>query len=146
MPLSLYALSIYIRVGRDAYSWSAVHPPNWASKIEFLDEATAASQINHGVDRWAYVGVGFVLFLLFGVGQEASIMYKSCLAKLGFGRWWSGWDGRIPTMSSRRRASRQGCINSTAHSHSEAKPTTRDAIDTELARIDAEDSGFRSTV
>jgi pheromone a factor receptor len=146
MPLSLYVLSVYIRVGRDDYSWSAVHPPNWSSKIEFLDEATAASQINHGVDRWAYVGVGFILFLLFGVGQEASIMYKSCLAKLGFGRWWSGRNGRIPSMSSRHRASRQGSINSTARSHTEAKPTTRDAIDIELARIDAEDSGFRSSV
>jgi pheromone a factor receptor len=145
LPLCIYVLSIYIRVGRDAYSWSVVHPPDWSSKIEILDEATAASQINHGVDRWAYVGVGFILFLLFGVGQEASIMYKSCLAMLGFGRWWPGWHGRIPSMSSKRRRSQQQSTNSTTPSHSEARPITRDAIDIELARIDAEDIEIRST-
>lgn len=36
-------------------------------------------------DRWIHIGVGFAIFVFFGIGKEALSMYRGWLLKLGFG-------------------------------------------------------------
>ena len=79
-----------------------------------------------------------MIFLLFGLGQEAFVMYKSWLVKLGFDRWWPALDGRIPSMSSEGQRNLQRSDPSAVQSYSGSAPPPRDAIDVELARIDAD--------
>lgn len=62
------------------YSWDAVHGPDWGeiAKYPMFGEVF--------FDRWIQVAAGFLLFAFFGFGRDATLMYRSVLLKLGFGR------------------------------------------------------------
>lgn len=138
MPLCTHQLVALIKAGQRPYSWSVVHPPDWSRSFQVLDEAAVKTGRIYGFDRWVYVVVGFMIFLLFGLGQEAFVMYKSWLVKLGFDRWGPALDGRIPSMGSEGQRNLQRSDPSAARSYSGSTPPPRDAIDVELARIDAD--------
>jgi len=39
-------------------------------------------------DKWIIIGAGLVLFLFFGLGQDATTMYKGWMLKLGLDKYW----------------------------------------------------------
>lgn len=41
-------------------------------------------------DRWMQLALGFAVFVFFGLGQDAQIMYRKWLLKAGFGRVFPG--------------------------------------------------------
>jgi len=39
-------------------------------------------------DKWIIIGAGLLLFLFFGLGQDAAIMYKGWMVKVGLDKHW----------------------------------------------------------
>ena len=62
------------------YSWDAVHGPDWGE----IGKVPTFGKVYF--DRWIQVTAGFLLFAFFGFGKDATLMYRSALLKLGFGR------------------------------------------------------------
>ena len=132
-PLAIYTLFDTATYAQEPFSWSNVHKPGWSQRIQRLDEDEERKRFYHPIDRWCGVATGFVLFLLFGLGLEATTMYKSWLRKLGLGQCWSSMRGR-KHISSSAESRVPGPVES-ASSHSSRTPMM-DAVDMELARID----------
>ena len=63
------------------YSWDRVHNPETWQNIMFIPIQGVIMY-----DRWIQVTVGFVVFLVFGLGPDAITMYRGVLVKLGFGK------------------------------------------------------------
>ncbi|KAK2853246.1 hypothetical protein FQN49_005262 [Arthroderma sp. PD_2] len=61
------------------YSWTEVHGPHWGEIVTF----PMHGQVYY--DRWIQAAAGFLLFLFFGIGHDAMMMYRAILLKLGFG-------------------------------------------------------------
>ncbi|KAF3480741.1 a-pheromone receptor PreA [Arthroderma uncinatum] len=61
------------------YSWDEVHGPHWSEIAKF----PMHGQVYY--DRWIQAAAGFLLFLFFGIGHDATMMYRSILLRLGFG-------------------------------------------------------------
>jgi pheromone a factor receptor len=74
-PQSIFAFVQVARIPMHKYSWSHIHPPNWSERI-FLDRDGALGGHHIAYDRWAQVITAYLSFLFFGLGQEASGMYK----------------------------------------------------------------------
>lgn len=132
-PLAIFTLFDTATYAQQPFSWSNVHKPGWSQRIQRLDEATEKKRFYHPIDRWCGVATGFFLFLLFGLGQEATTMYKSWLGKLGFARWPSGMNGGKHSAFLKGNQARGPA--ELAKSHSSQVPIM-DAVDLELARID----------
>jgi pheromone a factor receptor len=67
------------------YSWKVVHGPHWG-------EIVKVPTYGHVMfDRWIHVVVGFLLFVFFGFGRDATLMYRSWLSKCG------EWQGLLVT-------------------------------------------------
>ncbi|KAL1959189.1 hypothetical protein VTO42DRAFT_2694 [Malbranchea cinnamomea] len=62
------------------YSWDLVHSPEWGN----IEKYPAFGVVNF--DRWIHVTAGFLMFAFFGFGHDATLVYRSILLKLGFGR------------------------------------------------------------
>ncbi|KAL8707490.1 MAG: hypothetical protein Q9220_007480 [cf. Caloplaca sp. 1 TL-2023] len=76
LPLQLYVLYRNTTVPLLPYSWRLVHGPEWMDIIMMPA---------HGVvplDRWITVVLGIFVFLFFGLGTEATKMYRKWWAKL----------------------------------------------------------------
>ncbi len=131
-PLAIFTLFDTATYIQGHFSWSNVHKPGWSRRIQFLDEATE-KRFYRPIDRWCAVGTGFILFLLFGLGHEATTMYKSWLRKLDFEGWWSSTRGTKQSASS--ESEQVPSPRELAVSHSSRAPI-RDAVDVELARIE----------
>ena len=39
-------------------------------------------------DKWIVIGAGLLLFLFFGLGQDATTMYKGWIVKVGLDKHW----------------------------------------------------------
>ncbi|KAK9456357.1 pheromone A receptor-domain-containing protein [Dipodascopsis uninucleata] len=80
LPLSCYVFILNVKTGYQSYSWSRVHAPgNWNTiSIVYLDEPLP--------NTWFYVLVSVLLFVAFGLGTDALMMYRGWLIKLGCGR------------------------------------------------------------
>lgn len=61
------------------YSWTEVHSPHWGEIIKI----PMHGQVYY--DRWIQAAAGFLLFFFFGIGHDATMMYRSILLRLGFG-------------------------------------------------------------
>ena len=129
LPLAAYTLASTANYVSRPYSWSEVHHSRWSNAIVRLDPDTAKEGYYRPFDRWCQVGVGFVHFLLFGLGHEAIVMYKSWLAKLG----WLGLEKRLDSTSSISTQNSGPAELATSHS---SRAPVRDAFDVELAMID----------
>jgi pheromone a factor receptor len=81
-PVEMYVLYVSIADYQpwEPFSWSVVHGP----KSNVIEKVPMYGQVYF--DRWIHVTAGFSLFLFFGVGRDAMLMYRSALVKLGFGR------------------------------------------------------------
>ncbi|KAI5806493.1 pheromone A receptor-domain-containing protein [Peziza echinospora] len=73
LPVNLYILAMNLKVQRQPYSWSRVHGDEWKwiFRIPYIGEAN--------FDRWIDVGAGILLFLFFGLGNDAMGMYREWL-------------------------------------------------------------------
>ncbi|KAJ5191832.1 uncharacterized protein N7498_010817 [Penicillium cinerascens] len=66
------------------YSWNRIHGPGW-NQIQKV--------ATYGVvffDRWTPIAAGFVIFIFFGFGRDATKMYRTMLWYLGFGYCFPG--------------------------------------------------------
>ena len=82
-PVQLYVLYFNITASWpwSPYSWSAVHGPHWGE----IEKLPANGQVFF--DRWIQITAGFLLFVFFGFGKDATLMYRSWLLKFGMGRF-----------------------------------------------------------
>lgn len=109
-PLQLYVL--YVNVSYDwlPYSWSEIHASDW----QVVTKVPTGGQVE--MDRWIHVAAGFCLFIFFGFGSDATLMYRSALLKIGLGRWFPAL--HHPHISSKEQTSsstsRFGSIGSRA--------------------------------
>ena len=80
LPTQCYVLYRNSAVPLLPYSWSAVHGPNWN------DVALIPTGGRVVFDRWIEIAIGLALFPFFGLGQDAKVMYRKGLLKIGFGK------------------------------------------------------------
>ncbi|EMR08532.1 hypothetical protein PNEG_03013 [Pneumocystis murina B123] len=77
LPLNIYLLAINIAQiikSNIKYSWSDVH--NWNSSIFYLPKS------NMPFNRWLSPSNGIIVFIFFGMGNDAILMYKEIARKL----------------------------------------------------------------
>ena len=79
-PAEVYVLYKNSAVPMGPYRWSDVHGPTWWDIILVPSGGTVL------FDRWMQIGAGLVLFIFFGLGQDAKAMYRRWLVKIGLGR------------------------------------------------------------
>lgn len=66
------------------YSWAATHGPNWSEIIK----VPLGNKVFF--DRWTPVASGFMIFIFFGFGRDATRMYTTIFWYLGLGHCFSG--------------------------------------------------------
>jgi hypothetical protein len=82
MPITFYVFAKNLDLEWLPYSWDAVHYGNdwlWIRKIP------TNGFVNF--DRWVPVGTGILVFLIFGLGKDAMVLYRSWLNKIGIGKF-----------------------------------------------------------
>jgi pheromone a factor receptor len=79
-PLSMFSFVQDVRIPMHKYSWSHIHPPDWSERI-FSSQGAAQTEQNITFDRWAQVLTAYLAFIFFGLGQEATQMYKAWIAR-----------------------------------------------------------------
>ena len=76
LPTQIYILAMNLTHSYQPYSWSRVHGDGWNSVFLLPGED------NVPFDRWIRIGSGFLIFIFFGIGNDAVILYKSWIFKL----------------------------------------------------------------
>jgi pheromone a factor receptor len=77
LPLTIFSFAQNVRTPKHVYSWSHVHPADWADQIYFDVDGRAGGSLSQiALDRWAFVVAAYISFALFGLGHEAMEMYK----------------------------------------------------------------------
>ena len=71
LPSQAYILAMNLTHQYQPYSWSRVHGDSWNSAL------LLPSEENVPFDRWIRIGSGFLIFVFFGIGKDAVILYKS---------------------------------------------------------------------
>ncbi|PWY72901.1 a-pheromone receptor PreA [Aspergillus heteromorphus CBS 117.55] len=82
IPVQTYVFSTNIAhtLPWHPFSWTAVHGPDW----NHIFKVPMKGQVFY--DRWIPVSSGYMFFIFFGSGRDASKMYRAVLRFLGFGR------------------------------------------------------------
>ena len=80
-PIEVYALYVNTSMPFVPYSWKEVHSSDHWQLIGLVP--TGGYVLS---DRWIQVGVGYVLFIFYGMGNDAREMYRKGLVKLGLGK------------------------------------------------------------
>ncbi|EPS34677.1 hypothetical protein PDE_09641 [Penicillium oxalicum 114-2] len=62
-----------------SYSWSKIHGPAWYQIQKFPTQGQVF------FDRWTPIAAGFVLFIFFGFGRDATRIYRSFFWRIGLG-------------------------------------------------------------
>ncbi|KAL8993526.1 MAG: hypothetical protein Q9188_007308, partial [Gyalolechia gomerana] len=84
LPFQLYEFYLNVSGPLLPYSWDLIHGPTWMDIIMVPQ---------HGVvplDRWITIVLGILVFLFFGLGSDATKMYRKCWLRLGLGAGSSG--------------------------------------------------------
>lgn len=87
LAVDLFVGNIHIsveneRFGGISFSWETIHRPGWTDDIALVrSDDTAYGTVNF--DHWLQVTTGYVVFLSFGFGQDALLMYRDLWTKLG---------------------------------------------------------------
>ena len=81
LPIECYIIyeDLVLSLPWHSYSWKGVHDKNWGHIIMVPNRG--------GVffDRWLPIGMGFIIFIFCGFGQDAVRFYRTMLWRLGFG-------------------------------------------------------------
>lgn len=80
LPVAIYVFMRNLGYPRQPFSWSAVHGPEWSTLV-----VRVPTQGVVNFDRWLSVAIGYAVFVLFGFGKDATMMYRSWLLTLGLG-------------------------------------------------------------
>ena len=62
------------------HSWTWIHGPSWWDIILIPTNGEVT------YDRWIQIGLEFIVFLFFGMGNDAVKMYRQWLVRVGFGK------------------------------------------------------------
>ena len=82
LPLQLYGLvQNFSHYEFKSYSWGRVHA-HWEDIILIPTFGQVTS------DHWVQVAVGFTVFVFFGMGKDATKLYRSWLLAVGLGKVW----------------------------------------------------------
>lgn len=86
LPLQGFVLyyDITLALPWHPYAWSRVHADDWSSIIK----VPAAGHVFF--DRWTPVASGFMIFIFFGFGRDATRMYRTIFWYLGLGYCFAG--------------------------------------------------------
>ena len=85
IPLQFYILFFNaVELPLLPYNWDLVHGPQW----EDIMLIPTGGSVKY--DCWIQIALGFGVFVFFGLGHEAQIMYRKWLLKAGFGRVFPG--------------------------------------------------------
>ncbi|KAL8999982.1 MAG: hypothetical protein Q9169_001227 [Polycauliona sp. 2 TL-2023] len=93
LPLQLYLLYTNTSVGLIPYSWKLIHDRHAWMDIIMIP--------THGfvpIERWISVVLGFFIFLFFGLGSDATKMYRKWWIKLRLGTNFPGLYGPTSTL------------------------------------------------
>ncbi|KAL8935257.1 MAG: hypothetical protein Q9216_005521 [Gyalolechia sp. 2 TL-2023] len=91
LPFQLYQFYLNVSGPLLPYSWDLVHGPAWMDIIMVPQ---------HGVvplDRWITIVLGILVFLFFGLGSDATKMYRKCWLRLRLGAHSPGLYGQSTT-------------------------------------------------
>ena len=80
LPVAVYVFTRNLAYPRHPFSWSGVHGPGWSTLIVRIPTQGVVN-----FDRWLSIGIGYAVFLFFGFGKDATMMYRSWLLRLGLG-------------------------------------------------------------
>ncbi|MCJ1351119.1 MAG: a-factor receptor [Icmadophila ericetorum] len=106
LPSEAYILYKNAEFPLETYSWAAIHGSEWGTIIEEPSSGTVI------FDRWIRIAAGFLIFFSFGLGNEATSIYRRWLIKFGFAKI-------FPSLG-RPRVSRQNFNSSTNTSSKES--------------------------
>ena len=81
LPLVIYILVLNLPMAHGSLRWKSIHSPGWSKSIIMVP-----TQGNVRFDRWVEIAAGFTVFIFFGFGRDAMLMYRSWLLGLGLGR------------------------------------------------------------
>ncbi|KAK2782907.1 a-factor receptor [Onygenales sp. PD_12] len=83
LPTQLYVFYSNVKLSLPwvPYSWKEVHGPEWA----VIEKVPMGGVVFY--DRWTQVTCGFLLFIFFGFGKDATMMYRTFLLRIGLGRF-----------------------------------------------------------
>ena len=78
LPVQFYVLAQNTSYPFMRYDWAAIHGQSWQDIVMVPTEG--------GVfyDRWVHIAIGLVMFFFFGLGVEATKMYRGWLLTCGF--------------------------------------------------------------
>ncbi|KAL2861112.1 pheromone receptor [Aspergillus lucknowensis] len=81
IPIQTYMVyrTISLSLPWHPYSWSSLHEPTWSEIVMVPTNGEVY------FDRWIPVAAGFMSFIFFGCGRDASRMYRSLLQWVGLG-------------------------------------------------------------
>ncbi|KAJ5688933.1 hypothetical protein N7462_003325 [Penicillium macrosclerotiorum] len=81
LPVEGYVLYVNIKASLPwhRYSWAMMHGPRWDIIIKYPAQGVVF------FDRWSPVAAGFLLFIFFGFGRDATRIYRTFFRCLGFG-------------------------------------------------------------
>ena len=80
LPVQFYVFYRNSSFPQQPYSWTAIHGPSWWQIIEIPTDGSVV------FDRWIRIALGFTIFIFFGLGKDATDMYRGWLLKLALGR------------------------------------------------------------
>ncbi|KAL7276875.1 a-factor receptor [Rhizina undulata] len=81
LPTNLYIFYVNMNVPRLTYSWDLIHAPGWGHILKI----NTGGEVSF--DRWIPVAAGYLLFLFFGMGHDALMMYRGWADAVGVGRF-----------------------------------------------------------
>lgn len=80
LPLSVWLLCLNLSWKLKPYQWDRVHPPDWSRMIRRLKW----DDLNPGnaVDRYLQIAAGYILFMFFGLGDDAKAIYTAWIGAM----------------------------------------------------------------
>ncbi|CDK26514.1 unnamed protein product [Kuraishia capsulata CBS 1993] len=86
-PLAIYRLYRTISTATSKFDWKETHDKLLWPIILYLPYDPLQE-----LDKWSYLCVAFLTFLLFGIGADALAVYKKYLVKMGLGFLFTRWE------------------------------------------------------
>ena len=80
LPYAMWIFYKEVKSIKGPFVWETVHGPNWNSIIKVP---------SHGIvwwDNWGRLVVGYLVFFIFGTGNDAKALYQGWLVKMGLGK------------------------------------------------------------
>ncbi|KAF8244745.1 fungal pheromone STE3G-protein-coupled receptor, partial [Wilcoxina mikolae CBS 423.85] len=79
VPVTFYIFYLNLNAPILPYNWDRIHGEGWL----YITKIPTNGQILF--DRWIPVGTGFLIFIVFGLGKDAVVMYRDWLNMIGVG-------------------------------------------------------------